>query len=265
LCPRLAKWCGVQVISQEPLYYFKEVVLQIIEHRKKTGQTRNDFLQFMMDTTKEDAQEQKEDIRNGRDYVKDKSNKNISNKGLTLDEAVAQSVSFFIAGYDTMASTVSFVTYLLALHPEIQNRTFEEIREVLQETKGELTYEALQEMKYLDNVICESMRLYPAVPRLERTATADCTLGDTDFLPEERAKLDPYSYIPFGDGPRYCLGMKYALMQVKVCIVCVVANFKILRCPETKVPLEFHYGPGLMIPKKMLLKFEERSDKIELK
>ncbi|GBN02203.1 putative cytochrome P450 6a13 [Araneus ventricosus] len=188
--------------------------------------------------------------------------------GLTLDEAVAQSVSFFIAGYDTMASTVSFVTYLLALHPEIQNRTFEEIREVLQEKKGELTYEALQEMKYLDNVICESMRLYPAVPRLERTATADCTLGDTGikihkgmviiiptyalhkdpklfedpekfdpdrFLPEERAKRDPYSYIPFGDGPRYCLGMKYALMQVKVCIVCVVANFKILRCPETKV------------------------------
>ncbi|CAL1290714.1 unnamed protein product [Larinioides sclopetarius] len=185
LCPRLAKWCGVQVISQEPLYYFKEVVLQIIKHRRKTGETRNDFLQFMLDTMKEDSQEPKEDIGNGNDYEKDKNSKKIANKGLTLDEAVAQSVSFFIAGYDTMASTVSYVTYLLALHPEAQDRTFEEIRDALQETKGELTYGALQEMKYLDNVISESMRLYPAVPRLERTATSDCTLGDTGIKIEK--------------------------------------------------------------------------------
>ncbi|GBL88262.1 hypothetical protein AVEN_215465-1, partial [Araneus ventricosus] len=55
--------------------------------------------------------------------------------------------------------------YILALYPEIQKRTYEEIRDVLQKTEGELSYDALQEMTYLDSVLCETLRLYPAFAR----------------------------------------------------------------------------------------------------
>ncbi|GFT51094.1 cytochrome P450 9e2 [Nephila pilipes] len=79
---------------------------------------------------------------------------------LSLDELVGQCVIFFLAGYDTTASTLSYASYLLALNPGIQNTLYEELREVLQRHKGELTYEALQDMKYLDNVISETLRLY---------------------------------------------------------------------------------------------------------
>ncbi|CAL1289564.1 unnamed protein product [Larinioides sclopetarius] len=306
LFPRLAKLFGISVISPEPMSFFKEVTLQIIEQRKKTGQTRNDFLQLLMDTAKEVAQDQKwendkDDITSnygGQDESNQQNIKNVSNKSLTLDELVGQCVIFFLAGYDTTASTLSYVSYLLALHPEIQTKLYVELREILQSTKGELTYEALQEMKYLDNVISESMRLYPAVTRLERMTVSDCKLGNSGitvpkgmivtipiyaiqrdpnlfpdpekfdpdrFTPEERAKRDPCAFMPFGAGPRNCVGMRFALMEVKVCLAYVIANFKIMRCPETKVPLEFHLGPGLLISKHLVLKFEERTDKILLK
>ncbi|GFS63617.1 cytochrome P450 3A21, partial [Nephila pilipes] len=68
---------------------------------------------------------------------------------------------FFVAGYDTTATTLAHASYFLALNPEIQNKLFAELREILKKTEGELTYEALQRMKYLDNVIAETLRLYP--------------------------------------------------------------------------------------------------------
>ncbi|KAF8763144.1 Cytochrome P450 3A21 like protein [Argiope bruennichi] len=290
-------------------FFFKrENDSPIWEKRKEKGkQTRNDFLQLLMATLKEDTEELKVDkgieensitSNYGHDESTYQTPKFGSNKNLSLNAAVAQSISFFTAGFDTVASTLSFATYLLAVNPEIQERMYEEVHQVLEKTEGELTYEAIQEMKYLDNVLSETLRLYPVIPRLERMTETDCKLGDTGitvpkgmaivipsyalhkdpklfpdpekfdpdrFLPEERAKRDPYAYLPFGDGPRHCIGMRFALIEVKTCLVYVIANFKILRCPETKVPLEFCLGPGLLIPKDIILKFEERTDKISLK
>ncbi|GBM81409.1 Cytochrome P450 3A8, partial [Araneus ventricosus] len=307
LFPKLAKFFKVPILSPKPLEFFRNVILQIMEERKNTGQTRNDFLQLLMATLKQNAEELKVDSGNeekdvlsdyGHDESTDPIAKFVSNKNLTLNAAVAQSISFFTAGFDTIASTLSFATYLLAVHPEIQDRMYEEVRQVLQKTEGELTYEAIQEMKYLDNVLSETLRLYPVIPRLERMTEADCKLGDTGivvpkgmviviptyalhqdpklfpdpekfdpdrFLPEERAKRDSYAYLPFGDGPRHCIGMRFALIEVKTCLAYVIANFKMHRCPETKVPLEFCLGPGLLIPKDIALRFEERTDKIPLK
>ncbi|GFY80088.1 cytochrome P450 3A8, partial [Trichonephila inaurata madagascariensis] len=164
---------------------------------------------------------------------------------------------------------------------------------------GELTYEAIQGMKYLDNVVAETLRIFPPSTRLERVADTDLKLADTgitipkgmivtipnyalqhdpQFFPnpdvfdpdrftvEERAKRDPYAYLPFGAGPRNCIGMRFALMEIKVCLVYIVANFKLQRCPLTKVPLDFHLGPGLLIPYKGIqLKAEHREDRILLK
>ncbi|GBM05294.1 Cytochrome P450 3A11 [Araneus ventricosus] len=305
--PKIMRVLGIPFISSTPTNFFKDLTLQMMEQRRETGQTRNDFLQLLMDTAKEVAQEQKWEVANDRDditsnYGQDESThqvaKNVVNKNLSLDELVGQCVIFFLAGYDTTASTLSYASYLLALHPEIQSKAYEEIHEVLQKYKGELTYEALQEMKYLDNVISETIRIYPPVVRLERLATSDCKLGDTGitvpkgmiisipshalqndpkyfpdpnefdparFTPEERGKRDPYVYLPFGSGPRNCVGMRFALMEVKVCLAYVIYNFKLRRCPETKVPLEFHLGPGLLLAKHLVLKLEERTNKIPLK
>ncbi|GFS55307.1 cytochrome P450 3A21 [Trichonephila inaurata madagascariensis] len=274
---------------------------------KEQKQTRNDFLQLLMDTAQEVAQEQKwdnagiqDDITSnyGQDESTHQTGKSIANRKLSLEELVGQCVIFFLAGYDTTASTLSFASYLLALNPGIQDKLYNELREVLQKHKGELTYEALQDMKYLDNVISETLRLYPPATRLERLAETNCKLGDSGitipkgmiisipnyalhqdpklfpnpdkfdpdrFTAEERAKRDPYAYLPFGAGPRNCVGMRFALMEIKICLAYAVANFELFKCSETQVPLEFHLGPGLLIPKGIHLKLKKREDKILLK
>lgn len=55
------------------------------------------------------------------------------------------------------------------------------------------------------------------------------------FTPEQRAKRDQYAYLPFGAGPRNCVGMRFALMEAKVCLAYVLSNFRFKTCRETKV------------------------------
>ncbi|GBO43086.1 Cytochrome P450 9e2, partial [Araneus ventricosus] len=98
---------------------------------------------------------------------------------LSIDELVAQSVIFFIAGHDTTASTLAFATYFLALDQDIQDRLRAEVDSAVEENDGELTYESIQSMKYLDNIISETLRIYPVAVRLERHTESDYKLGDT--------------------------------------------------------------------------------------
>ncbi|GFX75022.1 cytochrome P450 3A21 [Trichonephila clavipes] len=279
LFPNLMTWFRVAIFPPEPMNFFKSVTLRIIEERKKTGQTRNDFLQLLIDTAKENPQDQKPEEDKNDDttsaFEVDEKNlpptRNAIAKNLSEDELVAQCVIFFLAGYDTTATALSYASYLLALNPEIQHKLFTELRDAMQETKGELSYEAIQGMKYLDNVVAETLRIFPPSTRLERVADVDLKLADTgitipkgtivtipnyalqhdpQFFPnpdvfdpdrftvEERAKRDPYAYLPFGAGPRNCIGMRFALMEIKVCLVYIVANFKLQRCPLTKDEVE---------------------------
>ena len=65
--------------------------------------------------------------------------------------------------------------------------------------------------------------------------TRVCSLSFHRFTAEEKAKRHPCAYLPFGLGPRNCVGMRFALMEAKMALVEIVRNFKILRLPETKV------------------------------
>ncbi|XP_054715661.1 cytochrome P450 3A11-like [Uloborus diversus] len=285
--------------------FFKEVTLQIIEERTKTGKTRNDFLQLLLDTAEETAEQENqfpaesEDVtaNYGKDDVSENMFKNTEKKtSLSQDEMVAQCIIFFLAGYETTASTLSFASYILALHPEIQELLIAELDESLKASNGEVTYETLQNMKYLDNVISETLRLYPPAARLQRLADQDYVLGDTgitipkgmpvnipvcamhidpklhpepeSFKPErfsqdEKAKRDMYAYLPFGAGPRNCIGMRFALIEIKVCLAFILSNFRFRRCPQTKVPLEFRARQPILQPKHVTLLMEPRTDGIK--
>ncbi|XP_042913579.1 cytochrome P450 3A19-like, partial [Parasteatoda tepidariorum] len=140
--------------------------------------------------------------------------------------------------------------------------------------QGKVTYEAIQNMKYLDNVISEALRLHPPVVRLDRISVVDYKLKGTEitipkgttvttpvyamhrdpeffpdpetfnpdrFSPENKDKIIPYSYLPFGSGPRNCIGMRFALLETKICLTYVLSTFQVLTGPETKVFLNVYF------------------------
>ncbi|XP_053834526.1 thromboxane-A synthase isoform X4 [Vidua macroura] len=130
-------------------------------------------------------------------------------------------------------------------------------------------YQNVQELPYLDMVIAETLRMYPPAFRFTREATKDCeVLGQhipagavietavghlhhnpefwpepEKFIPErftEEAKKEqhPFAYLPFGAGPRGCLGMKMGLLETKITLLRILQKFRFKTCPETEIPLQ---------------------------
>ncbi|XP_015127506.1 cytochrome P450 4C1 [Diachasma alloeum] len=174
------------------------------------------------------------------------------------DEGIQEEVDMFVAaGHDTTAAALSFTTLLLAKHKEIQDKCREEVNEVLNGIPtGKITMKEVQRMHYLQQCIKEAMRLYTVAPLVSRKVTEDTKLKDyfiprgtevcvhihathhdpnfwpnpdvfdpDRFSPERSKGRHPYSYLPFGFGPRTCIGAKFALLEIRTVMAKVLSNF----------------------------------------
>uniref|UniRef100_A0A2K6LWI5 Cytochrome P450 3A n=1 Tax=Rhinopithecus bieti TaxID=61621 RepID=A0A2K6LWI5_RHIBE len=241
-----------------------------LQDKRKSPQryTKVDFLQLMIDS------------QNSKDTE--------SHKALSDLELVAQSIIFIFAGYETTSSVLSFIMYELATHPDVQQKLQEEIDAVLP-NKAPPTYDTMLQMEYLDMVVNETLRLFPIAMRLERVCKKDVEINGIfipkgvvvmipsyalhhdpkywpepeKFLPERFSKknkgnIDPYIYTPFGNGPRNCIGMRFALMNMKLALIRVLQNFSFKPCKETQIPLKLRIGGLLQTEKPIVLKIESR-------
>ncbi len=170
---------------------------------------------------------------------------------------------FIVAGHETTALAISWALYLLANDPAAQERAREEARGVL----GARAAEGgdLAAMPYIEQVLDEAMRLYPPVGMLARNVLDDDEIYDRDirpgetvfvntyalhrhedlwerphafdpdhFSPAAREARDRYAYLPFGAGPRVCVGANFAMMQAQIILATLVARFRF--APAGKVP-----------------------------
>ncbi|KAM6949151.1 cytochrome P450 3A30-like [Aplochiton taeniatus] len=189
---------------------------------------------------------------------------------MTESEILSQSFIFILAGYETTSVTLTFLLYNLATHPEAMRTLQEEIDRSLPR-EGPVTYESITELEYLDHVIMESMRIFPTAPRLERTCKTPVEVDGIPipkgmlvgipvfslhhdpqywiepqrFRPERFSKdsgeeVNPYVFMPFGVGPRNCVGMRFALLVMKMVIVRLLQKYDFESCKDTVIPLELN-------------------------
>lgn len=195
-----------------------------------------------------------------------------ASKGLTKREIYGNSQLMLLAGYETTSSALMFLIYNLAMNPTCQDQLREEIKNSVDEHGGELNYESINDIKYLNMCLEESLRIYPPAPLNQRVCDRDITIKGYNFLkgmlvqipligfgrdekywneplrynPErmrDMSKIDPLYHQPFGAGPRNCIGMRLALLIVKVAICKILLNFQVLPTPKTPAPpLELAFG-----------------------
>ncbi len=164
LAPKLAAFLGIQAFDVAPQTYFRKVITEVLEHRRKTGQRHNDFLQLMMDAQEglfKQEENSKETIEvmtgttdtkmgnaTGNNFIESSQNIKIDD-----DDIIANCVLFLIGGVDTTQSLIISAAYQLALEPECQEKLREEVNEAVEANNGKLTYEAIHGMSYLDMFI----------------------------------------------------------------------------------------------------------------
>ncbi|XP_063823562.1 cytochrome P450 4d2-like [Ostrinia nubilalis] len=174
------------------------------------------------------------------------------------DEHIREEVdTFMFEGHDTTTAGLAYCVYCLSNHEDVQEKIFDEQKAIFgDDFERNPTYSELHQMKYLDLVIKESLRLFPSVPLIGREIDRDVDMaghrlpkGTTmvidffnmqrnpelyedplDFRPErfENINRNPFFWLAFSAGPRNCIGQKFALMEMKVTLSEIVKNFKIL-------------------------------------
>ncbi|NXW59645.1 CP3A9 protein, partial [Eurystomus gularis] len=276
LTPLLAKM-NVSFFPSSAVDFFMRSIAKIKKDREKEAHKgRVDFLQLMIES------------QNSTSHGGNEGNN--SYKALTDIEVLSQAFIFIFAGYEPTSNTLCYLAYELAMHPDVQQKLLEEIDTVLP-NKAPLTYETMMQLEYLDMTVSETLRLFPIGGRLERTCKRDVEINGVtipkgtivmippytlhhnpeywpnpeEFRPERFSKenkesIDPYTYLPFGAGPRNCIGMRFALLTLKVAIVLLLQNFTFQTCKETQIPLKLS-SKGLLIPEKpIILKLVPRTN-----
>lgn len=135
---------NVKLVDPDVEKFIMNLVQNTIEFREKNNFVRKDFMQLLLQLKNRDGVTDDDRILN---------DKNETGNFLTLQQIAAQCYLFFAAGFETSATTMTYTLYELAMNPDIQERLRDEINEVLNQHNGELSYEAVMQMDYLDRVI----------------------------------------------------------------------------------------------------------------
>lgn len=275
LAPQVFDMFSIPYTEKAVTSFFTKMFNETVEYREANNITRKDFLNLLMQLMKNgyvDVDENTEEV-NGANAPQ--------NNKLTMMEAAAQAYAFYLAGFETSSTTVTFCLYELAKNQHIQDKLREEIQAVIKK-HGELTYSILNDMSYLHKVISETLRKYPALAMLNRVCTKETQLEGTHFripkdtpliipvfglhrdpeifpdpdkfdperFSEENIKTrHPYAYLPFGEGPRICIGLRFGMIQTKVAIINALLKTRFKLPPNKPTSIEFEAGTLIILAK----------------
>ncbi|CAL1271439.1 unnamed protein product [Larinioides sclopetarius] len=238
------------------LFYASETGREV----KKCSQVAKGFIRDLMEKEKQKILEPSQDSEmKGMSLLKLLLNRYYSSEAMGEEEIIDHLMMFMIAGQDTTKIALIWILYMLGLHADIRAKVHEELDLIFGEDyERHATVEDMKNLKYLERVIKETLRLYPPLPVLARYLNEDTTTCgyqipkgttcvvfplvlhrdekvflnpekfDPDrFLPENSASRHPYAYIPFGAAPRNCIGQKLAFMELLIVTPTILRRYTV--------------------------------------
>ncbi|NP_001303638.1 probable cytochrome P450 6d5 [Cimex lectularius] len=245
LHPLIHKVLGLTTLNKGIYALFSELVERVVRLRKEQNIVSNDLFDFLIKC-------QNGVIKNYED--------------ISMGEMIGHTFVFFFAGHDTTTLTGAMTVFELSRNPEVQKKLRSEIKRAVEERNEGLSYETLNAIPYLSYVIQETTRMYPVLGVIKRVCTKPYNIGDFSvpvgmdiifpvrslhydpryfedphsFKPERFAEgKTPEVFMPFGKGPRICIGMRFAESELKLLISRLVLDYDILPSRKNQLPFKF--------------------------
>ncbi|XP_060846915.1 probable cytochrome P450 6a13 [Rhopalosiphum padi] len=271
--PALRRALRVGDFPRDAVEFFTAAFTDTMRYRQEHGLVRDDVVQSL--------------IQARTDLVVNKTEPSVT---FLETDIVANAFVLFAAGFETVSTAMSFCLYELALKKPIQDKVREEMNAMKIKRNTEVDDDFLKELHYLDMVLAETLRKYPPLITLFREATQDYKVPDDTlviekgtkilipayaihhdyryypdpetfdperFSPEEKAKRPNGTYMPFGDGPRLCIGKRFAEMEMKLALTELLTKYEVEPCEKTDIPMQFSKRSIITMPENGIwLKFK---------
>lgn len=215
-------------VRSQGVHVLRQSVLSLIARRRAMSTKPDDLMQRLMDAKNPETGQQMSD-----------------------EQLIDNLLTFYLAGHETTAKALTWTLYLLSRAPNWEAKLLAEVRQVVGD--GPVKAEHIDKLTLTQQVVKESMRLYPPAPQFGRLALKDTQFGPhtvkagtqvlipvyaihrhrkywadpdqfdpTRFEPAKEAKIPRYQYLPFGAGPRICIGMAFAMMEAVAILATLV-------------------------------------------
>jgi len=251
----------IRQVRQPIFYYWFKLSGQIRRHKRLTEQSQAIILKYIKE--RQASAESNDDLLDMLISARYKD----TGQGMTDQQLIDESLILFLAGHENTANALTWMWYLLGQHETVVQRLLKSFEEQMGSRKPSVG--DLRQLPYLQQVIEESMRLYPPAWITDRVALeADEVAGyhipkgtlvlpyiygihhdpdlwdnperfDPDrFAPEPKAQIAPFTYLPFGGGPRLCIGNNFAIMEMQLILIEMLRRYKIEPVEPEKVTLK---------------------------
>lgn len=279
--PAIFKIFKPNINNKEMTDFFVHLVKDVANHREENNINRNDFMHTLLQ------------IRNKAEISESVNGSNGTQKedGISITEIAAHCFGFFVAAYEPFSTATSFCLYELSLNTELQGMVRQEIKTVLQANEGKLTYGAVMDMKLLNKCVNETLRKYPSATSHIRQCTETYKVPNSNisiakgtfvvipvygvhmdpeyypnpevfdperFSEENLSKRPVESWMPFGLGPRMCVGYQFGILQIKAALVTLLQRYRFSLHPSTKVPITMNPKNIVMHPSSTIYLCAER-------
>jgi cytochrome P450 family 9 len=273
--PKLFTILKLQMFRQSIYDFFMNNIMSEIHRRLEGNLIKPDAIQLLVQAKEGQLKLEAEDAKHNNAKLEAKR---ITN--WTDEDLVSQAMTLFLGGFETTATLMQVISYELARNLEVQQTLIDEVDEMLENLNGKtISYDQLNSMKFLEMVVNETLRKWPSFRSLNRNCNKDYKLVDDEtgesflikkgtdiYIPFSVIQMDPKyfpnpekfgpyrfsdenkgnfqsgTYLPFGMGPRVCIGSRFALLEAKLLLFIILSKFRIEKSKRTPEKLTHTFG-----------------------